>query len=186
MSIDWSHAPEGATHWDTGMNNRVAGWMRLDGGIWYWWPAEGAFSCPKKWHASLNQHMVKSEGFIARPTYWTGEGLPPVGTVCEVEVATDADSADKRPEGWHKTTVLAHYAPYGDELQVAVCPVNRKVYQRIAECFRPIRTPEQIASDERETACRQLLKDCYQDENSFALIQAGRLYDAGWRKQASQ
>ena len=39
--------------------------------------------------------------------------------------------------------------------------------------------------EERDQACLQLLKDAYQDESAFALVQAGRLYDAGWRKRVT-
>lgn len=135
-----------------------------------------------QWQAAVDV-LKKAENAVPE---WNGEGLPPVGTVCEVEVATDTDSMDKRPEGWHRTTILAHYAPYGDEFKVAICPVDRKIYQRIAECFRPIRTPEQIAKQERSKACDKMygviLDKVAHDRRNNGSDICEALYDAGYRK----
>jgi hypothetical protein len=154
MSIDWSKAPEGATHWDTGMNFRVAGWMKLDDGIWYWWPVKDA-KCDMKWHASLNQHMIKLEDFIARPSSWNGEGLPPVGTVCEM---TTNDGYN-----WRPVEII-----FSDDYIVLVGQadgrVDRKLFRRSDAdvYFRPVRTPEQIEDDERVAALNQMI-GCIKD-----------------------
>lgn len=103
---------------------------------------------------------------------WSGEGRPPAGTVCEY--------TSNGGLNWRETSVL-----FIDEQVVLLTgyPLYKFADPDIA--FRPIRTPEQIAMEERDWACRQLLKDAYQDESAFALVQAGRLYDAGWRKQVT-
>lgn len=151
--------------------------MRLDGGIWYWWPADDAFSCPKKWHASLNQHMVKSEGFIARPTSWTGEGLPPVGTELE------AGFACEEFETWHKGVCVAvGEDPEGrEEFCVVKFGTKLAMYTDEGRRMRPIRTPEQVAADERTRAIDELVKVTCINRG-----EAGRIYDAGYRKQAPQ
>ena len=167
MNIDWSKAPEGATHWDKGINNRVAGWMKLEDGVWYWWPAANAFSCPKKWHASLNQHMIQTEGFVERPAPWTGEGPPPVGTVCEWAGCTFAPEDPKEPDlhiGDH-VTIIAHFKD--GEFDLAAFTFNPQTHnpdrgtawvnQGAHGCFRPIRTPEQIAAEERKKAHEELM-----------------------------
>ena len=48
--------------------------------------------------------------------------------------------------------------------------------------FRPIRTPEQIAADEREAAIKEMLEDAGRPDTAKTRDQAQLLYDAGWRK----
>lgn len=184
MSIDWSKAPEGATHWDTGMNNRVAGWMKLDDGVWYWWPAADAFSCPKKWHASLNQHMIQAEGFVERPAPWIGKGLPPVGTVCEFNGFNPEETTPADPLVGDKVTVIAHFMSGSIEVaaftffappEFAFLQVGQGAYG----CFRPIRTPEQMAAEEREAALKEMIALV----GGSSRRSAEALYDAGYRKQ---
>jgi hypothetical protein len=115
---------------------------------------------------------------------WGGEGLPPVGTVCEIAASTDYLTI-RHPEG-AKVKIYANFTDdRGVELAAFIDDAGRVAGVAIARCFRPVLTPEQIEAAERDQACRQLLKDAYQDDNAFALVQAGRLYDAGWRKQVT-
>ncbi|HHQ3225132.1 TPA: hypothetical protein ACSPQD_004035 [Pseudomonas aeruginosa] len=37
MSIDWTKAPEGATHWEPSSYEFAEGWMRKDGDGWSYW-----------------------------------------------------------------------------------------------------------------------------------------------------
>lgn len=72
---------------------------------------------------------------------WNGYGLPPVGTVCEVQTWVNRE--------WRQTKVLAHHLGFaihswsveGDDMEVESAP---------AQDFRPIRTPEQIAAEARQ------------------------------------
>lgn len=54
--------------------------------------------------------------------------------------------------------------------------------------FRPIRTPEQIAAEERDKAVQAAMDDTYtlgiSDQSKRILIE--RLYDAGYRKQVTE
>lgn len=184
MSIDWSKAPEGATHWDPGLNCRVAGWMRLDGQTWYWWPAETAYSCPKKWHESLNQHKVNSEGFTERPTLWDGKGLPPVGVPIEAK-HKNAQPDWARP-GFYETVIVA----IGKQLVIFEADGNgsEKVGKLSDYIFRPIRTTEQIAAEERAATIKTILADAGVTDSAWnddpeAEVWAAALYDAGYRKQ---
>lgn len=187
MNIDWSKAPEGATHWDSGMNNRVAGWMKLEDGVWYWWPAENAFSCPKKWHASLNQHMVQTEVFVERPAPWKGEGLPPVGTVCEAMLPSMNFQ-------WAEAVVVWHH-PEHENSAVVVHGGGRLTGW--SSTFRPIRTPEQIAEEARIAELNLMIgaiKDHPGGRHGVDHLTQLKiheeacidLYDAGWRKQVSK
>lgn len=201
MSIDWSKAPEGATHWDTGINKRVAGWMKLDDGVWYWWPAANAFSCPKKWHASLNQHMVQTEGFVERPAPWTGEGLPPVGTVCEFAGFNPEETLPTDPRVGDQVTVIAHFmSGYFEVAAFTYFAPPEFEYLQVAQgaygCFRPIRTPEQIAEEARLAELNLMIgaiKDHPGGRHGVDHLTQLKiheeacinLYDAGWRKQVS-
>ncbi|MFO7066836.1 UNVERIFIED_CONTAM: hypothetical protein P3C79_16445, partial [Pseudomonas aeruginosa] len=76
MSIDWSTAPEGATHWEPSSYEFAEGWMRKVGDKWSYW-LEGS----KVWGLSGPACCVSAEReatFEARPQdAWDGKGLPP-------------------------------------------------------------------------------------------------------------
>ena len=110
----------------------------------------------------------------AGPPAWNGEGLPPVGTVCEY--------TSNGGLNWRETSVL-----FIDEQVVLLSgyTLYKLVDPDIA--FRPIRTPEQIAADERSKAIEQMVYGavgCERDgQNTKAFLICGFLYDAGYRKQ---
>lgn len=96
---------------------------------------------------------------------WTGEGLPPVGAVCERSFGREI---------WKSTTICGHstdgaYAAFYDGDGLMGWSDDCK--------FRPIRTQEQIAAEAREAAIKDLMQldDIYYD-------QAAAIYDAGYRK----
>jgi hypothetical protein len=109
---------------------------------------------------------------------WSGEGLPPVGTVCErmwpsgfIEYAKvriiahdDGQAVFRFMEGLRAGRVQADGQGDGDSLGNPI--------------FRPIKTPEQIAAEDRDKAINQMEfdTDCL-DRGAFT-----KLYDAGWRK----
>ncbi len=112
---------------------------------------------------------------VDRPSTWTGEGLPPAGTVCEV-----LNNTLDGPE-WERCTILfmgKFKAVYESE----------SCHERVADVsedwmisFRPIRTPEQIAAEEREKAIDEIAKildGLWSSEREAA----GFLHDAGYRK----
>lgn len=83
----------------------------------------------------------------ARPT-WNGEGRPPVGTVCEYQTTS-----------WPAEQWEVREIRYISDYHVVTAEedgVERSVCAEIAR-FRPIRTPEQIAAEERVKACQQWL-----------------------------
>lgn len=121
---------------------------------------------------------------------WNGEGLPPVGTICELtklqQLIADNDVFAWFPEG---TTVeiLAHANFGGGAEDVAFYRVERLFYSGsgIASLFRPIRTPEQIAAEEREKEREKELEAMFRIYRDAGQFRAGlsALYDAGYRKQ---
>lgn len=165
--IDWSEAPEGTTHW---VDSTIARWHRHADGTCFWW-----LEREKRW-IDLNQTEAQTiadygpERVVARPISpeWTGEGLPPVGTVCEYLFSEG--------EEWRSCSVVAHY-----EGRAVVCDLLDDASERVQERnLRPIRTPEQIAAEEREKAIDAMADlGCMADTPR---IMAAKLYDAGYRK----
>lgn len=131
----------------------------------------------------------------AGPPAWTGEGLPPVGTVCEFAGFNPEEKTFNDPAVGDKVTVIAHYL--SGCIQVAAFTYNcasnfgsLNVAQGAYGCFRPIRTPEQIASYKRISEIHALSDELAGYEgidgvrarhHNMALY----LVDQGYRKQAS-
>lgn len=125
---------------------------------------------------------------------WNGEGLPPVGTVCEWAGCTFAPEDPQEPD-LHigdQVKIIAHFKD--GELNLAAFTFNPQIHnpdrgtawvnQGAHGCFRPIRTPEQIAAEERESSIQQMIDDTnvLTGIMSDRRIMAGQLYDAGYRK----
>lgn len=81
MSIDWSTAPKDATHWEPDSYHVFGSWMKKEGDSWFWWEGDVG-----RWSPSLSISEQRMGTFEARPQEsWNGQGLPPVGTVCELQ-----------------------------------------------------------------------------------------------------
>ncbi|HEJ9941619.1 hypothetical protein GHV48_25965 [Pseudomonas aeruginosa] len=166
MSIDWNTSPEGATHWEPRGSLYREGWMKKVGNKWSYW-AEGR----KAWISGTSACNVSAEReatFEARPQEpWDGQGLPPVGITCE---------------SWRSgvrriVKILGH----GDEYIFVREDDGREILLSIGDGreFRPLRTPEQIAAEEREKAIEEM---CFAEE-TLTVKQAKALYEAGYRRQ---
>ena len=167
--IDWDKAPEVATHY---------------------WPCHGSFytkigdefyfaenievgrvNSPASWVKSL----------IPRPSpSWSGEGLPPVVVRCEAAIPHTSRPDNERSFIWIEGSVIAYYEVKGKTY--AWFAEDDGFYQPNTLEFRPIRTPEQIAADEREAAIKDMLEDAGRPDTAKTRYQAQLLYDAGWRK----
>lgn len=118
---------------------------------------------------SLHAQVV---GRANRIPEWDGVGLPPIGTRCEMSIG---DSGNE----WIEGTVVCHI---NWERPVAVAHNEEEVFNGYAEDFRPIRTTEQIAAEEREI-------DLIEDDISHVVGRDNRreaaeaIYKAGYRKQ---
>lgn len=115
--------------------------------------------------------------YVARLVEWTGEGLPPVGTVCEVIYPGYSNERFDRFVG-HSVTIVAHDVIDAEPVAVFRMPVNGRADEQdyhalVAKCFRPARTPEQIAAEE---ALREI--EILYSEGGPAAV-----FDAGYRKQ---
>ncbi|MFO5941183.1 hypothetical protein ACLBSY_30020 [Pseudomonas aeruginosa] len=181
MSIDWSKAPEGTTHYHIAED--INPWRKIEGTVAYEhyrgkWLRVNSFN-----EGCMPGYYVP----IPRET-WDGQGLPPVGTVCEYRCH---DSCE--PNDWTAVHVLAHAAHGSDTAMLLAEDDNGEpgtMYGRIwvpGTC-RPIRTPEQIAAEERAAAIAEMMKDAGITESAFAHdpeaeVWAAALHDSGYRRQ---
>ncbi|HBO2375072.1 hypothetical protein I5L81_11685 [Pseudomonas aeruginosa] len=180
MSIDWNTAPEGATHWEPRGIVFGEGWMKKAGNEWSYW-LEGSEVWAGVW-ADCFVSAEREATFEARPQEaWDGQGLPPVGIEAEV-IWDGADIA------YFRAKILAH-----DEDRVVFrwCEGESKgQYGSYAvlkfgslPAFRPLRTPEQIAAEEREKAVGDMAMSIQGVPYQYPTLYA--LYDAGYRRQES-
>lgn len=172
MNLNWKKFPE-ATHYSPARDGNHAGFWRMVGDkpvkLWCQELAGGEFT------EYNNPTMFESDRdrLIARPAEsWTGEGLPPVGTVCELYYG----------HGEHGTVkILAHAERLG--VPVAVYQDDDEFGAFTSELFRPIRTPEQIAADAREAEIIEIERVAMAGDSHKTMAEA--LYDAGYRKQVA-
>ncbi|MGI0618462.1 hypothetical protein ACRCOS_01055 [Pseudomonas aeruginosa] len=175
MSIDWTKAPEGATHWEPKSYYFTEGWMRKVGNEWSFWSeaieswVRGTLTC--------NVSAEREATFEARPQEpWNGQGLPPVGTVCIVEPHNTMWGFSST--SGYERKILAYYGEYV-WLGHAETPLETTRIDKVD--FRSIRSPEQIAAEEREKAIEEM---CFAEE-TLTVKQAKALFEAGYRRQES-
>lgn len=202
MSIDWSKAPDWA----------VAHGLHETGfGIKEFWLGEtqhqnlehaksfpyggGDPSC-----GSFHNSRRESFSFVTpRPANWNGEGLPPVGTVCEFAGFNPEETIPTDPRAGDQVTVIAHFMSGSFEVAAFTFYAPPEFeYLQVAQgaygCFRPIRTPEQIAEEARLAELNLMIgaiKDHPGGRHGVDHLSQLKiheeacinLYDAGWRKQ---
>lgn len=112
---------------------------------------------------------------------WDGTGLPPIGCICWY--------GDKRLEA-RIITHIDQGESAGDMRFLAVGQLGElgPLAMAVDKHWYPIRTPEQIAEEEREKAVSEMVYGgcgCDQsDGTTTAFVICGLLYDAGYRKVA--
>lgn len=172
--IDWSKAPEGATHWHDEYDCYVACWVKEQEGQRYYLRADG-LGCT--WLRDRNPLPIdKCIPRTAAQPAWSGEGLPPAGTVCEV-----LNNTLDRPE-WERCTIL-FMGKFKAVYESDSC------HERVADVseswmisFRPLRTPEQIAAEERRAAILEMKGNLSFSDYREAEQHCAALYDAGYRR----
>jgi hypothetical protein len=166
--IDWSKAPEGATHAGRAREGLIC-WYKISETGYYFFSYEPAGCDFEGWDCgdgSSPSHLP----LIPRPLpTWNGEGLPPVGTVCEMK--------DDRGL-WLKVEIIASHAGYSHGWS-DVCAQN--FFADDPQDFRPIRTAEKVEADRRKKVISDLKSLFPQGIEGFAGgIEA--IYEAGYRK----
>lgn len=183
--IDWSKAPEGATHHN---HARCSPWLRDGERPAYFHDGEWVeYTSPDAGRALINEVYSVPRPAAARAVpAWTGTGLPPVGTVCE--------ACWTSPDEYYQIKVLAHddgkavyrwqTGPGSGELSESEGGIHGE-FSKPHPKFRPIRTPEQIAAEEREKAIAEIERVATAGEDSGKRWSEA-LYDAGYRRQEPQ
>lgn len=178
MNIDWSKAPEGATHFSPAFKDFIDLWAKKEGDQWMY-RANGE----KIWHHGPGPSQ--GERYISRPIEWNGEGLPPVGTVCEFN--DGCGGGYKKVEIMYVSaqTILVKFdGSPNEDVEGAYSP-HESLY------FRPIRTAEQIAAEARMACAKEFHDLVYPECKWHKLEEEGReawalIYDAGYRKQVQK
>ncbi|HFI2220143.1 TPA: hypothetical protein ACHY14_000784 [Pseudomonas aeruginosa] len=163
MSIDWSKAPEGATHYHIG--DDINPWRKIKDTVAYEhyrgkWLRVNSFNegCMPGYYVPIPQET------------WNGQGLPPVGTVCE-----------------YRHMIWPEYRPceiryISEESLVAYDDAQEQFYRTCDMLFRPVRTLEQIAAEEREAGISDM-QTITDGAGPTVYAKLSALYDAGYRRQ---
>lgn len=146
-AIDWSKAPEGYPIWIQGKDSYYAsGWHR---------ELSDRYQCPSGVYYMKRDSAVFTVHTRPQPTPWSGEGLPPVGMVCGHVVSGDKDYPFTEWAGGDKLEVIAHREVCGVMLPIVFNLRHNTATAIQPHLLKPIRTPEQIAADEREAAIKE-------------------------------
>ena len=160
-NIDWSKAPEGATHYRAGVESP---WHNSDSKSFY----SESIKCwmPYGRHDHFENAMLYA---IPRPTeqpQWSGEGLPPIGT--EVEYYSAAHDGE-----WFKGKVLGYHDKYVWMLE---SHDNEPCTYSISELqFRPIKSER----DQQIDALLSVIQSLPFFSNSRDIV--AEMYDKGVR-----
>lgn len=110
---------------------------------------------------------------FSQPADWDGEGLPPVGTVCEI---THSGWGHR---GWERVTI--NYI--STEYAITTQEHGEQHWHMRNVKFRPIRTPEQIAAEERAADIKAMCEHGIDAGDCTIEMTCAALHDAGYRKQ---
>lgn len=176
MNIDWSKAPEDATHAGTTAGNQIPVFYKdiLDDGYSYHYDDNEGW---RTW----GEGEPYCKPLIERPKKqdaWDGEGLPPVNCLCE--------TFDEDANCWVKVEIYAHTELMGE---THACAKNgTDMFYGLAREFRPIKTAEKLAEEEKVAAIAEMqsvvmsASGCTVSTISECLAIVA-LYEAGYRKQ---
>lgn len=167
-NIDWSKAPEWATHALVKLHNPNLGsvhWSCLIDG-------EHRVSPDGLWFHPDGYRIAEERPRKIAVKEWTGEGLPPVGTVL--------DWREKTGSQWVEATVL-----FITDSSVVLKREDGFEWQMLtkATVFRPSRTAEQLAAEEAKNAeLNRMVATVSIIDKRWARKVCSDLYDAGYRK----
>ena len=165
-----SKIPEGATHTAPDGTYRMARgslWLGCADGDWVY--IEGA--------APHCYTRIQAE------PEWSGEGLPPVGMVCEYNARGNGKgdplflSVEVKYVSDQSIVIMCIGVPEGENKENIGVELPLMVGVQLTGKFRPIKTPEQIALDERMAVAYAMCGVA----SSLSNTDAAKLYDAGLR-----
>lgn len=148
MNIDWSKAPEDATHYSPGGDVYSASWIKWVNGELHGLLKSNDTSWVRLPYQEKDLDQISLH--IERPNKqdsWDGEGLPPAGAKCEVDHGGRVF--------WDIVTIIAHHG----EKAIYEDPHGHHQYLwGLTGDFRPIKTAEQLAEEEREDAANKMFQ----------------------------
>lgn len=137
------------------------------------WSSGKAFELAEDWKTAI----VSKDDWLAAikkdSKTWSGEGLPPIGTTCEWHPSV---------HGWVEVTILGRH---GEDTWYIGKGEEHSQTCRNMSFFRPIRTAEQIAAEERKAGIAQFIQDLKKVNGNGFYSHAEDLYDMGYRKVES-
>jgi hypothetical protein len=180
MNIDWRKAPDDAIGAFYRFDESRRGLFFVRSKDFSTFQGRPGFQGHKAGEARDEGYHVFIEfwEFAERPaaSKWNGpeDGLPPVGTACEVDYY----------ETWQHCEIIAHFQQRVG--MVAAFTVERADGAKsldafVADNFRPLRTPEQIAAEERERAVMEIYERANK-QGCSVLSMLMEAYDAGCLK----
>lgn len=141
-----SNAPKDATHYlpvKEGVRAEPGYWKKV-GDDAFAWSMDGCWTWTGKDTLPAAAIEIKRD----EPVAWDLEALPPVGTVCEF--------FGELTKAWFKAEVV-----FSSEWVIVIRGPDSSgkmvdiAYDAYKARFRPIRTPEQIAAEERHSICHE-------------------------------
>lgn len=178
--IDWSKAPEGATHFTPAKreHHRPVFWKVVDGVARKAWCMSDDCSRVDEIFTygpdgCIGFNMDDAVSIHATPAPWDGTGLPPVGTVCDYNSRDSLGYAYDAPK---RVTVFGTDGDYA-----AIRGDGFRCWVPVAHLL-PLRTPEQLAAEEREKAICEMASIIGAPLCQLTATQIiEKLYDAGLR-----
>lgn len=178
--VDWSLAPEGATHFlpaETEKHTDI--WLKMKDGIvlsvGYTGDERWAHDYTKEFQPSTNITRIIERP--KQPQAWSGpeDGLPPVGEIVEY----NGFSLDLKPGS--RVEIIHHFsAGVADAAAFLYYKGGgRYVSQAIAAYFKPVCSAADVAAYQRESAIRELMDIAQVD----CRVTAARLVDAGFKRE---
>jgi hypothetical protein len=166
-NLNW---PESATHYGSETLQFNPGFYKKDGDKWLF--MSDYFAPNGVWNPASKEDDPSR--YIERPTaqlkQWSGpqDGLPPVGTVCEFYECCEWREVEVMYLSKH-TVLLKFKNDEHDDPEGAYTPEDME--------FRAIKTAEQLATEQRETAIREFMDIVGTD----CRVTAGKAVDAGFK-----
>lgn len=167
--VDWSKAPEGATHY-----NGALGYPWLMG-------VPVSFYNGNNWVEYKSDDSLWEDHFfnaVKRLQEWDGSGVPPVGTVCEYRL-NEYDIWCKCEIKYVLSGTNDCFVAWCDHLSTDQFLTFSSRHYRLQ--LRKIKTPEQIAEEERLCAIEEMVCLSHLAGSSVKDVMEA-LYDAGYRK----
>ena len=185
--VNWSKKPEGATHycadWHCESTDGIR-YYKYANGQWSYW-GEGFEA--NQWVESKSPcKPVTPVPIEKQVAHWTGEGLPPVGSMVIIDRMDLIIWQDAEQFIGPDVKVLANYKAGEEDMIVVESPDERSNCCFRACMARPIRTPEQIARDEKDGFVIELAGELSGHSahiRTVDLDMAKYLWDQGYRKE---